>query len=204
MDSIKKKIISDGGGSTDVEETVKDREELEYDQVDNFAKSLKVEDFGTPEEIAEMAKPVRFAKNRKEAEKILKEIVAKGVMKSRCGLNARLPSTNKSEVLHVNPIKIPAAPIDKFNYYRAHFQAAANLDKLFENAIEPKDFKLDPNKNNQDIKRRHYLFSPMEYESKIYPVTITVKEFYTEDRGTNIYAIEFINVELGKKIAGCR
>ena len=194
------KETGSGGGSGANGESQK--EELDWDEVDDYAKSLKIEDFGTPEEIAEMAKPIRSATNRKEADEALKGIVAKGLMTSKSGLVAKLPSNNRSEVAHIDPKNIPADPSEKFHYYRAHFLAAANLDKLFENAIEPKDFTLNPNKNNQDIKRRHYLFSPLEYEGKIYPVTITVKEFKEEKRGTNIYAIEFIDVEIGQKKSG--
>jgi hypothetical protein len=37
-----------------------------------------IEDFGKPEEVSEMAKPIRTAQNRYEATIILKEIAAKG------------------------------------------------------------------------------------------------------------------------------
>jgi hypothetical protein len=45
----------------------------------------------------------------------------------------------------------------------AHYLAAANIDKLFSNAIEPWFFELNPDKNNEGLLTRRYLFAPMEY-----------------------------------------
>jgi hypothetical protein len=164
--------------------------------IDDFVKSLKFKDFGTPEEIAEMAKPIRNVKNRDEAKAELKKISDSGEMTSKSGLKAILPKRNIPEIVNIKQKNIPTTPEAKKKYYLAHFQAAANLDNLYKNAIEPKDFTLNPNKNNQDLKRRHYLFSPMEFEGKIFPVTITVKEFLDNIRGTKLYAIEFVDIEL--------
>ena len=57
-----------------------------WDSSSEKAKTLKIEDFGKPEKVREMAKPIRTAQNRYEVAIILKEIVDKG------------PLTNKNDL----------------------------------------------------------------------------------------------------------
>ena len=54
------------------------------------AKTLKIEDFGTSDEVLEMAKLIRSASNRKEATEILKEIIKHSPYTSKSGLIARI------------------------------------------------------------------------------------------------------------------
>jgi hypothetical protein len=48
--------------------------------------------FGSPEEVAEMAKPIRTAKNRREAANVLASLVNKSPFRSKTGVTARLPA----------------------------------------------------------------------------------------------------------------
>jgi hypothetical protein len=74
----------------------------------------------------------------------------------------------------------------------ALYIAAANIDKLFSNAIEVWKFELNPNKNNDDLKDRHILYAPMKYQECIIPVKITVKEYKSQEIDNKLYSVEVI------------
>jgi hypothetical protein len=164
------------------------------DSSDEKARELTQEMFGTPEEVREMAKPVRMAQNRYEATGILKTIAQNGALKSKSGVEATL--TNKS----IDKIVSGQAQHESFEA-QAHWQAVANIDKLFSNAIEPWEFELDPNKNNEHLKNRKYLYAPMEYDNRIMPVKFTVKEYKQYGLSKRLYAIEAIDIEIKKQRA---
>jgi hypothetical protein len=161
-----------------------------WDSSDEKATELTISDFGTPEEVWEMAKPVRSARNRQEATLILKEIVKKGPMTSRSGLVARFPGKSIGKIVSSEAVNA------SFNQ-EIHFLAAANIDKLYQNAIEPWKFDLNPNKNNNGLKERHYLYAPLEYKDKIAVVKLTVKEYMDMGISNKLYSIEAIEVSLG-------
>jgi len=163
---------------------------LPYDSSTKQARELKAGDWGTPEEIAEMAEMPRKANNRPEAKVILGEMVNKEFI-NRSGITAYIPKGNigklvSSEALHTS-----------FNA-EAHYLAVANIDKLYKNSIKKWDFELNPDKKNNALKERYYLYSPMEYNTYIVPVKITVKEYKNKQKGAQIYTIEAVDVELGK------
>ena len=168
-----------GGGSREL-----------WDSSTGKAKELKAEDWGTPGEIAEMARMERQAKNRVEATVILKEIAKHGELKSRSGLKAVLPNRNIPKI-------VSDVAIEGLINREAHFLAAANVDKLFSNAIEPWKFELNP--NNDDLKERRILYSPMEYNGRIIPIKFTVKEYFDERRGVKLYSIEAIDTDITSK-----
>ena len=72
------------------------------------------------------------------------------------------------------------------------------MDKLFFNAKEPWEFEVNSTKNNQDLKARRILYSPMKFGIDIVPVKLTVKEFKDASRGTRLYSVEAIDVEIKK------
>jgi hypothetical protein len=177
----------DGGGAREPWHTSTDK-----------AKELKAEDRGTPEEIAEMARMERNAKNRDEAIKILEKIRKEGLLYNKN--NKKLPVSISRET--IKKMVNDTALYTSFDR-AAHWKAVANIDKLYENAIEPWKFELNPEKNNQDIKERHIFYSPMDYLDKIVPVKITVKEYKDDSRGTRLYSVEAVDVILQtKKIRG--
>ena len=147
------------------------------------AKELRLEQWGTPEELKAMAVPLRQACNRHEATVILKEIASHGPLTSKSGLTARLQRRTVGKLVSSTAVN------SSFNH-EAHYLAAANIDKFFTNAIEPWFFELNPNKNNQGLKARRYLFAPMEYQGQIAMVKITVKEYHATEN--KIYSVEAI------------
>jgi hypothetical protein len=89
--------------------------------------------------------------------------------------------------------------VNKSFVKEAHYMAVANTDKLYSNAIE-KPFPIDSRKKNAGVTDRKVLFSPMEYRGRIVPVKFTVLKYTNRDQ--NLYSIEAIDVDLGKKIEG--
>ena len=156
------------------------------------AKSLTAEDFGSPEEVREMAKMPRLASSKAEAMAILKEIASKGNLASKSGVSASL-SGKSIEKMANDPALHQSFSI------AAHWQAAANIDKLFSNAIEPWKYELNPSKNNENLKDRRYFYAPMEYRGRIVPVKLTVKEYMQIGSGKRLYPIEAIDVDLWAK-----
>ena len=164
-----------------------------WDSSTEKVKILRIEDFGEPEDVREMAKPVRSAQTRYEAVIILKKIAAQRPLINRNGLTVTLSSDSRGKIVSSKALNTSYAQ-------KAHFLAVANLDKLFLNSIEPWEFELNPNKNNDDLKARRYLYAPLEFDNKIIPVKLTIKEYKDESLGKRLYSIEVINVEIkGKK-----
>ena len=155
------------------------------------AKRLTIGDFGIHEDVCEMARPVRFAGDRYEAAVILKEIAAKGPLVNGQGLSVTLSSDSRGKI-------VSSKALNTSYGQKAHFLAVANLDKLFCNSIEPWEYELNPNKNNTDLKGRRYLYAPLEFEGKIIPVKMTVREYNDEALGKRLYSVEAIDVEIKK------
>jgi hypothetical protein len=176
-----------------------------WDSSTGKANELKAEDWGTPGEIAEMARMEREApkpekddfglkKFRKEVTQILKHIRSNGPLTNK--FNIQLRATLSADSMKK---LISDKALDESYSKEAHWLAVCNVDKLFYNAIEPWQFELDTAKNNQDLKERHYLYAPMKYNNDIIPVKLTVKEFTDENRGTRLYSVEAINEVLDIK-----
>jgi hypothetical protein len=161
-----------------------------WDSSTEKAKILKVEDFGTPDEVREMAKPIRYTNTRREAAEILKSIADKGPLANKSGLVATLSSDSRGKIVSSKALGTSYGQM-------VHFLAVANIDKLFFNAIEPWEFELNPNKNNDELSARRYLYAPLEYDSRIIPVKITVKVYKDTSLGKRLYSIEAIDAELG-------
>jgi len=163
-----------------------------WDSSSENAKTLKIEDFGTYEEVREMAKNIRIAQDRQTAAIILKEIADKGPLTNKNGLTVTLSGDSRGKIVSSKALNT--------SYDReAHFLAVANLDKLFFNSIEPWEYELNPNKNNDDLKARRYLYAPLQFNNRIIPVKITVKEYKDASLGKRLYSIEAIDVEMKTK-----
>jgi len=173
---------ADGGGSGNREPW--------YSSTDK-AKELKAEDWGTPEEIAEMAKMKRIAASYGEARKIMESMVNKP-LRSKSGLLASISKKSIDKILSGDAVK---ESVD----IKAHLLASANIDILFSNAIEKWIFQSNPNRNNQGLQERKYLYSPMEYSGQIIPVKFTVKQFIDTEKGNRIYSLEAIDIEIKKE-----
>jgi len=80
-----------------------------------------LDDFGTFNEVQEMANPKRTAANRQEAVIILKEIAKKGTLTNKAGFKSRLSGKTIGKIVSNQAINT------SFNS-KAHYLAAANLD----------------------------------------------------------------------------
>jgi len=118
-----------------------------------------------------MATPVREARDRRQATSIMKEIAEQSPFTSKSGLTARLRRRTVGKLVSSVAIHSSFSP-------DAHYLAAVNVDKFFSNAIEPWLFELNPNKNNEGLRSRRYLFAPMEYQGRIVIIKFTVKEYH--------------------------
>jgi len=161
-----------------------------WDNSREKAKELSIEYWGTSEEVITMAEPIRQASSRKTAMDCLKEISEFSPFTSRSGISARLSKRSLGKIVSHAAVVNSITP-------EAHYLAAANIDKIYSNAIEPWEFKLNPNKDNAGLKARRYLYAPMKYDDKILIVKITIKEFINVDLENKIYSIEAIFVDLG-------
>ena len=163
------------------------------------AKYIKIEDYGTLNELIEMARPIREAKSRADAVRALEAIISNNgtekcsfiELKSKCGVSALLRRSSIGKL--VSGIQEKGIPKE------ALWQAAANIDKIFANSIEPWKFELNPNKNNDGLKDRRILYAPMEYTKRILPVKLTVKEYFDPLAAAKLYSIEAIDFDLIKK-----
>ena len=153
------------------------------------ARELRLDQWGTTEEVAIMAAPLRWANNRQTAIDCLKEIAPNSPFTSKSGLSAHLPKRSLGKIVSHVAVAASFCP-------QAHYLAAANIDRLYSNAIEPWEFELNPNKDNTGLKARRYLYAPMEYDGKIAVVKITVKEYADADLQNKLYSIEAVDVDL--------
>lgn len=141
--------------------------------------------WGAPEEIADIAAPIRKARDRREATDILKEIAGLDPLTSKSGLTARLQRRSVGKLVSSVAVHSSFCP-------EAHYLAAGNIDKFFSNAIEPWAFELNPNKNNEGLKARRYLFAPMEYQGRTVIIKFTVKEYHKAEN--KLYSIEALDI----------
>jgi len=162
-----------------------------WDSSTEKAKTLKIEDFGTPEEVREMAKTEQKAGTREEARSILIGLV-NNPLKSKAGPEATISKNSIEKILS-------GKSADKSYNAKAHFLAAANLEKLFSNAVEPFKFPLDPDKNNENYREIKRLYAPMDFKGRIIPVKFTVMIMQNKKEGKRIYSLEAIDVDLCKK-----
>jgi hypothetical protein len=163
-------------------------EKEHWDSSDEKAKELSLSMFGKPDEVREMAQMPRRAHSYAEVRAILEGMVDKPII-SKSGLPAALSKKSIKKILG-------GEAVGKSFNLKVHLKAAANLDKLFTNAIERWMFVLDPNKNNDSLNDRKYLYAPMESDGRIVPVKFTVKEYKDIKTEKRLYSIAVIDAEI--------
>jgi len=159
-----------------------------WDSSDDLARTLQSVNFGLPDQVRVMAHMERQPKTYSQAREILSSLVDHQMV-SRSGLYATISRKSIKKILSGTSVE------DSHNY-KAHILAAGNIDKLYSNAIEPWNFEMNPNRNNDGLVSIHRLFAPMEYEGIINVVKITVKEIKNPNNGSRIYTIKTLNVFL--------
>ena len=154
------------------------------------AHELTIGMFGTLEEVREMAKIEHEVQSYDEARNMLIKLIKKPLI-NRTGLEVTLSKKSIDKILS-------GKALGKSFDMRAHFFAAANLKKLFFNAIEPFKFPLIPGKHNENYLEVKRLYSPMSYDIRIIPIKFTVIEMLNPKEGKRLYSVEAIDVDLGK------
>lgn len=160
-----------------------------WDKSREKAQELRFDQWGTLDEVNAMATPLRQVNTRRAAMDCLKEIAQNNPFISRSGLSAWLPKRSLGKIVSYAAVSSSFCP-------QAHYLVAANIDKLYSNAIEPWEFELNPNKDNTGLKSRRYLYSPIEYDGKITVAKITVKVYIDTDLHNKLYSIEAVDVSL--------
>jgi hypothetical protein len=138
-----------------------------------------------------MAKTSREAHSYDAARSMLRSLLGKPLT-SRAGIQATVSNKSIDKILSGTAV---GKSFDK----EAHFLAAANLEHLFSNAIEPFKFDLDPGKNNEHLRGIHRLYSPMSFKERVIPVKFTVKELDNRQDGNRIYTLEAIDFPVEAK-----
>jgi len=159
-----------------------------WDSSDDLARMLRSADFGLPDQVRVMAHMDRQPKTYGQAREVLFSLIGH-TMVSRSGLRATISRKSIKKILSGTSVE------DSHNY-KAHILAAGNIDQLYTNAIEPWNFEMNPNKNNDGLVSVHRLFAPMEYEGIINVVKITIKEIKNPNNGNRIYTIKTLDVFL--------
>ena len=157
-----------------------------HNQSDEKAKELKTEDWGLPEDVEKMAIMLRKKQNQKGTKAILEQLKQKGELHNK--KDKKLKPTLSDDSIG--------------KLLSGDWEVAGNVDQLFENAIEPWKFRLNPDKDNSALNERKYLFSPMKYNGKTVPVKLTVKEYKKPKDGTRLYSGKIIDHDLGQKNQG--
>jgi len=159
-----------------------------WDSSTKKVKNLKISDFGTHDEVRSMAKMSLTAASFIEARNILLSLVDKPML-SKSGLYATISKKSVKEILS-------GKAVGKSFNLEAHLKAAANIEKIYSNAIEKWEFELDSHKNNDSLEDRKYLYSPMEYDGRIVIVKLTIMKYKDIKTEKRLYSIQAINVDL--------
>ena len=161
-----------------------------WDSSDDAARTLELSDFGVYAQVHAMAQMDRVPETYNQAREILSSLVGQ-LLASRSGLHATLSKNSIEEILS-------GTSKDASYDLKAHLLAAGNIDKLYNNAIEPWTFEMNPNKNNSNLVSVHRLFASMRYKEDIIVVKITVKEMKNSNDRNRIYTIKVLDVFLKK------
>jgi hypothetical protein len=159
-----------------------------WNSSDDFARTLQLADFGFPDQVRIMANMDIQPKTYSQAREILSSLVDHPMV-SRSGLYATISRKSIEKILS-------GPSVEDSHNYKAHILAAGNIDRLYTNAIEPWNFEMNPDKNNDGLVSVRRLFAPMEYENQIVVVKITVKEMKNINDGNRIYTIKTLDVFL--------
>ena len=169
-----------------------------WDSSTDKAKTLTLADFGASDEVLKIAEPTRQAVNRYEAEKALENIISNNGTMKRSAVELRNKSGFTAMLRRSSIGKLVSGIQGKDISKEALYLAAANIDRLFENAIEPYGFELNPLKNNDGLKDRRIFYAPLKYEGRIIPIKITIKEYLDPLAKAKLYSIEAIDFDLDK------
>lgn len=128
--------------------------------------------WGTSSEVIKLSTPKRSVNNYADARQILSTFAGME-LKNKNGLTGRISRKSIEKFLSGKAVET------SFDL-KAHFLVLANIDTLFQNAIEP--FETEPDKHGSpDVKAIHRTYAPllieMNGEKRIIPIKFSVKEY---------------------------
>ena len=166
------------------------------------AKTLTIADFGPTDMVLETAKPIRTAHSRQETIKALENIITDNGSVDRSAIELRSKSGIIAFLRRSSIGKLVSGVQSKEMSKETLWLAAANIDKLFGNAIEPWRFDLNPGRNNDGLRDRRILYAPLVCRGQIIPVKFIVKEYLDPLAQAKLYSIEAIDYDLDTKKEG--
>ena len=134
--------------------------------------------------LAEQAAPVRSAESFEAVRSALSAIAGKPLTNRETGMTATISRKTINKMLS-------GKAHNKSSSLRAHLLAAANIDRLFENAVM--GWTEAYNGNSVDVVGVHKMFAPLNVDGEMQLAKLTVKELRGE-QGNRIYSVEAIDV----------
>jgi hypothetical protein len=131
-------------------------------------------------------------KSTSETAEVVRPLIGKVLENVRLKLKGTISGRSLQKLTRDDgTIKKSASP-------KLHALAVANIKNLFENAVI--DVTHPDTKNDTNIAQIHRVGAFMEYGGEIYPVKITVKEYYDSNKENRIYSVEALTVEKMKSV----
>lgn len=129
--------------------------------------------------------PKRTATSYDEARSIVSELLGEPLVNKETGMVATISRRSLDKLLS-------GKAVDKSTNLKDHLTAVANIDQLFENAIQG---WVEADKNNDpNIAGVHRLFAPLSIDGQIRLAKLTVKAM-SFNQGNRVYSVETIEVE---------
>ena len=136
----------------------------------------------------ENATPKRTANSFEEARAAVTELLGEPLVNRESGMIATISKRSLDKL-------VSGKAADKSSSREDHLIAVANIDQLFENAIEG---WAEPAKSEENtaLKSVHKMFAPININGEMKLAKLTVKEF-NDNSGNRIYSVE--TLEVGNK-----
>lgn len=138
-------------------------------------------------DFAEKAKPKRTASSFDEARAIVTEFLGEPLTNKATGMVATISKRSLDKL-------VSGKAHTKSTSLEDHLMAVANIDSLFENAVQG---WVEPHKSDTvNIAGMHKMFAPLLIDNEMKLAKITVKKM-NFNQGNKIYSVETIEVENG-------
>ncbi|QLB20058.1 hypothetical protein A6B43_08680 [Vespertiliibacter pulmonis] len=136
--------------------------------------------------------PRRTANSFDEVRNIVSELLGEPLVNQKTGMIATLSKRSLDKLLS-------GKATGKSTNVHDHLMAVANIDQLFENAVQG---WVEPHKNNDpNIAGVHRMFAPLNIDGEVKLAKLTIKAM-NFDQGNKIYSVETIEVENENGILG--
>ena len=134
----------------------------------------------------ELGDTIRYARGSNQARQYAREFVNKPLHNLDAKVEATVSGGSLDEMLQPEIVNRSISP-------QAHMQAVANLDHLFEIALE--HTVRDDRKGGEKIKAMRHFDAAMPFNGEVLRVKIMAKEFTQTDQGTRLYTVRALKIE---------